>query len=642
MISKKNKLLYRFIIYFVTLCILWILFPPFYFKNDDVIMSMISNGYGQMNDKSNLIYHSNVLMGFLGGQLPSIFGILPYNYINIIFLIISFITVNEIVFKKINNFFISYLLVISSSFFILVTPTFSTISGYLAIAGLLKITEVKSIKNIKHLIFGLVLILTATLIRDEMVIFILIFTSIVVYKLFINNKKILVKYISVFFIIFCVTQIVNRAPYEDQKLAPLKAFAPVQYQITDYNADKFLINREIILESNQFTINDIKLIRNWFFVDNYLADSTRLTKLLKESSWSGAYNNIDIKEAISSSINLVSSYPLNIVLLSAIIIFFFSKRNLDLHILWILFVISIIFGAIIGRQLGYIYYPLLVFLFINNCLSIDYSKSFRKLIVVILSFSILGVNIFSNFSNRSDLEIARSEYDAINLEKLWLIGGGISLPHVFPLLGRNLKSSDLKLITSDWSIHSPNSNFQEFNSKNEFNTQLQSTDGINVAMSNYLLPLIQIYCKEKFGTDITEIKLFDKKFIRVSNIKCPSNQINIYSPTMEFNDGARGFVWLTDEIKDFTIINYSRDKYFGNYDLFFQNNPCNFDLSFTLESNNFKQTLSSKQGIANLQLALDPYQSLTVNSRLLGMKELCKANSEDKRLFLAKLVNNFD
>ena len=68
----------------------------------------------------------------------------------------------------------------------------------------------------------------------------------------------LVKYLSVFFIIFSITQIVNRIPYEDEKLAPLKAFAPVQYQITDYNADKFLINREIILESNQFTINDIK------------------------------------------------------------------------------------------------------------------------------------------------------------------------------------------------------------------------------------------------------------------------------------------------------------------------------------------------------------------------------------------------
>jgi hypothetical protein len=603
-------------------------------------MSMISNGYGQMNYKSNLIYHSNLLIGFLGGQLPSIYGILPYNYINIFLLIISYVTINEIVYKKINNFFVSYLVVISSSFFILVTPTFSTISGFLGIAGLLKIIENHSEKNIRNIIYGLVLLLIATLIRDEMVIFILIFTSVVVYRLFINNKKMIVKYLSVFFIIFSITQIVNRVPYEDQQLAPLKAFAPVQYQITDYNADKFLISNEKILENNQYTINDIKLIRNWFFADNYMADSTRLTKLLKESNWSGAYNNIDVKEAISSSINLASSYPLNIVLFSTIIIFFFSKRNLELYVLWILFGISIIFGAIIGRQLGYIYYPLLVFLFINNCLNIDYSKNFRKIIVVTLSFSILIGNIFSNLSNRSDLQIARAEYDAINLEELWVIGGGFSLPHVFPLLERDLKSADLKLIASDWSIHSPNSNFRKFNSNNEFNNQLQSSDGINVAMSNYLLPLIQIYCKEKFGTDISETKLVSKKFMSVSNLKCPSDQINIYSPTMEFNDNTRGFVWLTDQVNKFSIINYSRDKYFGNYDLIIQNNPCNFDITFTIETNNFKQTLSSNQGFARLQLDLEPYQSLTVNSSLPVIQELCKANSEDERLFIAKVINN--
>ena len=601
---------------------------------------MISNGYGQMSYKSNLIYHSNLLIGFLGGQLPSIYGILPYNYINIVFLIISYVTINEIVLKKINNFFVSYLIVISSSFFILVTPTFSTIAGYLGIAGLLKIIEANSEKNNRNMIYGLVLLLIATLIRDEMVIFILAFTSVLVYRLFINNRKVLLKYISVFFIIFSITQIVNRVPYEDQKLAPLKAFAPVQYQITDYNADKFLISNEKVLENNQYTINDIKLIRNWFFVDNYMADSTRLTKLLKESNWSGAYNNINFKEAILSSINLATSYPLNIVLLSALIIFFFSKRNLELFILWFLFGVSIIFGAIIGRQLGYIYYPLLVFLLLNNCLNIDYSKNIRKIIVVTLSFSILIVNIFTNLSNRNDLKIARSEYDAINLEELWVIGGGISLPHVFPLLGTHLKSSELKLITSDWSIHSLNSNFRKFNSNDEFNIQLQSSDGVNVARNNYLVPLLQIYCKEKFGTDIIESKLVSGKFMSVSNLKCPSEQINIYSPTMEFNDSTRGFVWLTDQVNKFSIINYSRDKYFGNYDLIIQNNPCNFDITFTIKSNNFEQTISSKQGIARLQLDLEPYQSLIVNSSLPVIQELCKDNSEDERLFIASVINN--
>ena len=109
---------------------------------------------------------------------------------------------------------------------------------------------------------------------------------------------------------------------------------------------------------------------------------------------------------------------------------------------------------------------------------------------------------------------------------------------------------------------------------------------------------------------------------------------------MEFNDSTRGFVWLTDQVNKFSIINYSRDKYFGNYDLIIQNNPCNFDITFTIKSNNFEQTISSKQGIARLQLDLEPYQSLIVNSSLPVIQELCKDNSEDERLFIASVINN--
>ena len=638
MLNKINKLFLRYVTYFGTLFILWKFFPPFYYKIDDVVMSMISNGFGQMDSKSNLIYHSNILIGFLGGHLPSIYGLLPYNYINIILLTISYISINETVFKRVNNLTLSYLIVLSSSFFILVRPTFSTISGYLTIAGLLNLYHAKSTKNI---IGGLIFLLIATLIRDEMVFFIILFTSIIIYRLVVNNNGKLLKYLSMFIIIFIITQIINRIPYEDEDLKNLKTFANVQYQLTDYNADKYLINHEKILANNQYTVNDIKLFRNWFFTDLNLIDSSRLTKLLKESNWNGSYNNLDIEESISASIILITKYPVNIVLFAAFLIFCIANRNKDLYTLWILFGLSIIFGAIIGRQLLYIYYPLLVFLFIFSCLDVNFKKNFYKLIVALLCLSILIVNILSNISNRRDLEIAKSEYNEITLEKLWVIGGGISLPHAFPLLGRNLKSNELQLIATDWSIYSPNSNFLKFNSDNEFITQLQSPSGVNVSINNYLLPLIQIHCREKFGTDLIENKLISKQFIRIVNIKCPSNQINISSPTMEFSDGIRGFVWLTPETDHFQINNYSRIKFTSGYDLVIQNNPCNLDVEFTIESNNFKQTLSSKQEIAKLQLILEPYQNLTVYTSFPPNQEYCVTNNGDKRIFIAKLINDF-
>jgi hypothetical protein len=604
-------------------------------------MSMISNGYGQMNYKSDLIFHSNIIIGFLGGRLPSINGITPYNYINILLLIYGYISINELVMKKIKNFNISYLIVLSSSFFILIRPTFTTISAYIAIAGLLNLDHARTTKNTRYVVSGLILILIATLIRDEMVIFILLFTSIITYRIIVNTRKKYLKYLIAFLVVFLSLQIINRIPYGNENLKNLRTFAKSQVQITDYNADNFLMNHERILKNNDYTINDIKLIRNWFFTDLHLIDSNRLQRLLKDSKWNGSYNNLDLGQSINSSISLISSYPINIVLLATLLIFGFSKKNRDLYILWMLFALSIVFGALIGRSLLYVYYPLLVFLFIYNCLNVIYAKNTYRFVVLFLSFSILIVNIVSNINNRRDMEIAKSEYNDIQLDNLWVIGGGISLPHIFPLMESDLKYKDLKLIATDWSIYSPNSNFLKFNANNEFISQLQSSNGVNVSINNYLLPLIQIYCKEKFGTDIIESKLIDKNFIRVSNIKCPSNQINITSPTMEFSYGNRGFIWLTSDMTSFTITNYSNNSYFDDFDLVFENNPCKFDITFTIKSEYFKQTLSSEQGNTKLRLKLAPYETLTVYAELPFKQELCKANNEDKRRFIAKLINEY-
>ena len=106
--SRFNNFSFRFLVYTFLLVTIWKNFPPIYFKNDDVIMSMISGGYGQMSDKSNLIYNSNIILGQLSLNLPYIFGINPYNYLNILYLSICFIILGETINKLNKKFLISY------------------------------------------------------------------------------------------------------------------------------------------------------------------------------------------------------------------------------------------------------------------------------------------------------------------------------------------------------------------------------------------------------------------------------------------------------------------------------------------------------------------------------------------------------
>ncbi|MFM9131070.1 MAG: hypothetical protein ACKOMW_07540, partial [Actinomycetes bacterium] len=69
--------------YLIILATFWFIFPPIYYKIDDVFMLMISGGFGNTYEKSPLIYHSNILIGYLSNYLPTFFNVQPYNLFNI-------------------------------------------------------------------------------------------------------------------------------------------------------------------------------------------------------------------------------------------------------------------------------------------------------------------------------------------------------------------------------------------------------------------------------------------------------------------------------------------------------------------------------------------------------------------------------
>ena len=362
--SKINNLSFRLVAYTLLLVIIWIIFPPVYFKNDDVIMSMISGGYGQMYEKSNLIMASNIILGQLSVFLPNFFGVVPYNYLNILFLSISFMSLGETINKITKKFLISVIVLLSSSLFILTRPTFTTIAGYLSVTAMLNIYLYNKNSEKKHLLYGFTLLLFASLIRDEMVIFFVIFTFVIIVQSLKNNRREVLTSASIFSILFIITQIINRIPYNSDYLKQLKEFLLVLDPIVNYNADRSILQKTELLLLNNYTINDINLIRNWYFLDSHMIDPSRLMNLLSEAGWRGRTVNLDISESITNSLKLISNYPLNVIFLSSIILMIFSNRNYVLKVLWVLLLLSVIMGALIGRQLDYVYYPIFMCLFI--------------------------------------------------------------------------------------------------------------------------------------------------------------------------------------------------------------------------------------------------------------------------------------
>ena len=591
-------------------------------------MSMISGGYGQMHDDSFMLYHSSVIIGFISSKLPYVLGIAPYNYINLIILVLNFIALSELLNrlnkKVVSNFLIAY----ASSLFILIRPTFTTIAGYLCVVGMLLIYLYNSSKDRKHLIFGFGLFLVASFIRDEMVIFFLAFAGILLMQSFLKSKKEFVLFGTIFLIVFGLSQFVNRSQYNEESLKDLKAFASVGYQILDYNADKHILQNSEVMLRNNFTSNDINLIRNWFFVDSYLSRPSRLDNLLNEAQWRGPLSNFNSKESILSSINLLRNYPLNFILISAIIMTFLSNKNRTLKILWLFFILALFVGAIIGRQLAYVYFPLLIFLFLFSYLQTNKTRPVIRYLIYSLSVSIIFTTLFENRSNKATIEKVNLTYESIKQDKLWVIGGGLPSEFIFPLLrSPNVKT---ELITSDWSIYAPKSNFVKYNSNNNFLSELQSQQGVNIATNNYHLPLIQMYCKEKFGADLIINPVVDSNLVRINNLKCPSSQSNIISPNMEYLSSGEGFLWITPAESKFYLLNYANKDFKGTYELLSQNNPCNENISYTLTSPTFRVSSTSSQEFITFPVSLKPYEKLLITVSTPNEQKICKIEGDNR------------
>jgi hypothetical protein len=635
MVSKINNFNFRLVVYSLLLVIIWINFPPIYFKNDDVIMSMISGGYGQMSDKSNLIYNSNIILGQLSLILPNFFGVIPYNYLNILFLTFCFICLGETMNRISTKFLSNLMILLSASLFILIRPTFTTIAGYFSVAAMLNIYLYNKNREKKYLSYGFALLLFASLIRDEMVIFFVIFTCVVIFKSLQKNRLEVLLYGFVFLTLFIISQVVHRIPYGSDLLKQSREFLLVLDPLVNYNADKSILQKSDLLLLNSYTPNDINLIRNWYFVDLQMIDPSRLVKLLSEVGWRGRTLELNIPETLTSTLNLITNYPLNMIFLSSVILIIFSKRNKTLIVMWVLLTLSLIFGALIGRQLDYVYYPIFMFLFILIFLNLDQSKPITKVLTISLT-TLIGLGSLNAYQSAViNLKEIQKSYQALSVDKFWVIGGGLPLELIYPVLEKPIQGPEI--IASDWSIFAPKSNFLKYNSQNNFILDLKSQNGVNVVANNYHIPLIQVYCKEKFGSDLLISQSSESGFIGIKNLKCPSQQINVISPNMEFEDSGNGFVWLTSSLGQFELLNYSDSNFNGVFEFDIKNNPCNKITTFSLSSSQFSVTTTSLKKSIPVTLSLKPYEKISVSISVPAEQDLCNIEG-DSRTLIAQLI----
>jgi hypothetical protein len=232
----------------------------------------------------------------------------------------------------------------------------------------------------------------------------------------------------------------------------------------------------------------------------------------------------------------------------------------------------ILIGFLIGRQLNYIYYPIYVALIFISLTYLKLNKT-RLYFLYALSYSIIFIGIIQNLNNKEDINIATNELNTMDNFQIWQIGGGWSLPHAYPLFDTTSWKENIEIISSDWSIYAPKSNYQKLATENRFIEQLISKNGINVAANNYHIPLMEKYCFEHFGSKLEVREINNNIFLKIYNLKCSKSYINLISENLEFDNNG-SFLWLTNKKNIVTLNNYSDFITLTTAKFIFKNNPC--------------------------------------------------------------------
>lgn len=306
---------------------------------------------------------------------------------------ISSLKLIEILFSNIEN----KLLKRCSIFVIIITLTdllfqfqFTKISSFLLIVSFLCLEEFFTTKKKNNLIFFLIFLIFGISIRYKTLFIVLPFACLFTYFKYSKNKKLLLKRIGVFVLIFLLSFICNII---DQNTLPkyqkdFLAFNEVRSNVLDFDKAKVSEDKLNLLQP-ELSKNDFNIIDNYLYIDNEYFTSEKLLEIHEiinnriKLSFTEIFNNI-IKNLF-----LLLFHPL-VLLLIYLLVLVKDKKNI-LYLLG-MFSLAIIFTLLSRFPVRLIYSiaitGILFFLYQNKNLEISHNKILKLIIIPIIFISI--------------------------------------------------------------------------------------------------------------------------------------------------------------------------------------------------------------------------------------------------------------
>jgi uncharacterized membrane protein (DUF485 family) len=486
----------------VFIFILCALFAPRWETNDDVAMSMIAHGYGGVSAASHKLIFSNVIWGDLVRFLPEIHGVLGYSTATLMVLLIT----GAVLLYSFRAIEAGIILSVSSLILLLARPIlfpqFTINAGLLTISAILLFHLYAREKNWVTLSLGVLLAFFGYCVRaQEFFLVFLVALPLLPWRTLIQERAPKIALV-VLALAIVVAVIYHKQAYDGVEWESFHELEVPRSVYSDFGAVDRLKDQPEIYKEYHYSVNDLDLLENWFYVDPKIANPVAMNEML-EKLGPVSMNKTSFKNARRGVRALYNPILLPAVL-SALALFMLWP-NKKVAGAWLLCIASVGIIGFLGRPaILRVYIPLTVLLCIAPLIMAPLRSDRRRMLatMVILIAALINTVYLMIDAKKSEKKIQQVNEALAEFPSYPVVVWGASLPYeyLYPVLGASPRVKSYEYYGLGTFTLAPFSlAYSEQKAGRGMIDLLLTEQGINIFSGNHSIALLSTYCGEHFG-----------------------------------------------------------------------------------------------------------------------------------------------
>ena len=489
--------------------VLCFFFEPKWESSDDVGMSMVAHGYGIAAKESPNLFFSNVLWGHLVQVIPEVNRVLGYS----IATMATLVTIGTAVLYGLYRLGAGYL--VSLSVFVLIMirpvlfPQFTINAGLLMVCAIIYWHLYDREHNWQALTIGCILAFFSFLIRPyEFLLVLIIAFPLLSWRSLFQHRPFKLAMVALLSII-TVSAVIDHRTYQQDSWKTFNEFNFARVSYTDFQASLYLLQRPDIFEKYGFSVNDIILIKNWFFSDPGLIKPQDLQAMKSELGampWleNGPRN-------VSRGLRALWDKKLLVLSITALLLIALRTRRPGMISLGLIFIAILLMGVLGRPGVTRVYTPLISLLIIAPFLVPQVSDRSNQLLTGVLALSVI-LNCFYVFSDTKKMEMDPHAIQKLSTslpnETMVLWGASLPLETIYSVLRapsslRSHRFYGLGVFTlAPFSVA-----FEEEQNETGFIKRLTSESGIPLFSRPGYLYLLKNFCFEHLNGKMKEVSV---------------------------------------------------------------------------------------------------------------------------------------